>query len=95
MQHFHRYSKKEIISKLKKVGFSIGKIFYWNFVGLIFYVIFEKLLFKRVYEGVRCSEKAPSRFVNYLLRLWLRVENKLHFPLGLTLIVVAKNKILP
>lgn len=89
--HFRRYNKKEITVKLLNCGFHIREIRYWNFIGVLPYLSFEKILKRRVYEGMRYSQKGTlKRFINKILRIWfLVIENKISFHLGLTLLVVA------
>ncbi len=92
--HFRRYNKKEIVTKLLNCGFHIRRVRYWNFIGVLPYLFFEKILKKRVYEGMRYSQKRIlNRFASKILRIWfLVIENKIFSPLGLTLLVTAFKK---
>jgi len=92
--HYRRYEKKELTEKLIKAGFGIFEIRYWNFIGIIPFVIYEKLLHKPLNEDIRYSRsKTRSKIFNFLLHYWFSlVENRIRFPIGLTLIVVCKKK---
>lgn len=94
--HYRRYSRDELIEKLKASGFEIIDIKYWNFLGVLPFLFSEKILHKKVYEGMRYSRKSFfSRLLNNLLDRWFcRIENDVSVPIGLSLIVIAKpNKI--
>jgi SAM-dependent methyltransferase len=91
--HFRRYNKEELIRKLTDTGFRIQVIRYWNFSGVIPFFIFEKVLHKGIYEGMRYSRNSPfSIGLNGLLDLWFRtIENNIKFPIGLSLIIVCEK----
>jgi SAM-dependent methyltransferase len=93
--HYRRYDKKEITAKLKKAGFEIFEIRYWNFIGVIPFVLFEKILHKPVNENIRYSRiSLSSKIFNRLLNYWFSIiENNIHLPIGLTLIIVCKKRV--
>ena len=92
--HYRRYNKKELTKKVKNAGFDIFKLHYWNFIGIIPYVLFEKILHKSLNDTVRYSRtSAGSDILNRLLNYWFSIiENNIPFPVGLTLIAVCKKK---
>jgi 2-polyprenyl-3-methyl-5-hydroxy-6-metoxy-1,4-benzoquinol methylase len=91
--HFRRYDKNELIDELENVGFVISTIRYWNFIGILPFVLFEKVLHKPINETVRYSRTSLySKMIHPVLNLWFSVvENNIHFPIGLTLVVVCKK----
>jgi SAM-dependent methyltransferase len=92
--HYRRYDKKEITDKLKSAGFEIFELRYWNFIGVIPFVVSEKLLHKSVNENIRYSRTSmSSKIFNGFLNYWFSViENTIHFPIGLTFIVICKKR---
>ena len=91
--HHRRYDKEQLISKLRASGFDVIKIRYWNFLGLLPFLFSEKILGKRVYEGMRYSRGSFfSRLLNSLLDRWFGIiENNIRFPVGLSLIAVCSK----
>jgi 2-polyprenyl-3-methyl-5-hydroxy-6-metoxy-1,4-benzoquinol methylase len=92
--HYRRYEKQELILKIEDAGFTLSAIHYWNFIGLLPVVFFEKLLHRRVNETVRYSRTSLySRIIHPVLNGWFTLaENNVHFPVGLTLIAVCRKK---
>lgn len=96
--HVHtreRYSKGELLEKLKIPGFKIEKISFVNFVLLPLAVI--RYLFERLNPDREASsgiEKTPP-FINTVLTFILFIEAlliaKLNFPFGLGLIAVCRK----
>lgn len=94
MGHFRRYSKKNLLSKIVKSGFKIKKVRYWNIIGLLPYLFYEKILKKGVNENIRyCSSKKSFYLAvyNFLNKWFALVENKVNFGMGLSLVVVAQR----
>lgn len=90
--HFRRYDKIDLINKIETSGFHVDCIRYWNFAGILPVLIYEKLLHKRVYEKMRYSQGYRQEILNTILGSWFgKVENKIHWPIGLTLIAFAKK----
>jgi len=87
LQHYRRYSKKELIDKLTNAGFSLEKIEYMNFLAAIGWFI-EYKIFKRKHMA-----KIKIQFVDKLIPIIALVEKYIKFPFGLSLIVIAKVKI--
>ena len=90
--HYRRYGRNELIEKLRASGFDIVDIRYWNFLGVLPFLFSEKILHKKLYEGMRYSSGSFfSMPLNALLGWWFcRIENNVRFPIGLSLIVIAK-----
>jgi 2-polyprenyl-3-methyl-5-hydroxy-6-metoxy-1,4-benzoquinol methylase len=91
--HFRRYNRKILLSVLEGAGFEIESVRFWNAVGVA-PVWLSVLLDKRVNEEFRYQERSLLQsLINSILRNWLLyVENKVPFPLGLTLIAMAHPK---
>jgi len=90
--HYRRYDREVLLQLIKSMGFSICAIRYWNSLGLLTVAIFEKILHREVYEKNRYSQSYLNRSLNALLDRWFGlVENRIHPPLGLTLIAVVRK----
>lgn len=91
--HLRRYTPSELIVKLQNSGLEPIKIRYWNFLGFFPFLIFEKMLHRKIYEGMRYSRKSMfNRYLNILLDRWFYYfENGINFPFGLSLLVIAKR----
>lgn len=83
--HFRRYSKTEIVEKLKNNGFQINKIKYFNLFGTFGWFITGKVLKNRY-----LSSRLLSLF-DSLVPLFRTVEKLLNHPFGLSLIVICKK----
>jgi SAM-dependent methyltransferase len=92
--HFRRYDKTELTDKVKNAGFTIVDIRYWNFIGVIPFFVSEKVFHKPLNEDIRYSRtRLRSKILNTLLNYWFSlIENRIRFPIGLTLIVVCRKK---
>ena len=90
--HYRRYDREVLLQLIESIGFSLCAIRYWNSLGLFMVAIFEKILHREVYEKNRYSQSYLNRSLNMLLDRWFDlVENRVHPPLGLTLIAVARK----
>lgn len=92
--HYRRYSKKELVAKLKKNGFRVKQIRYWNFAGILPYLFCEKLLKRELNTQLRAKNKKGfvKKALASLLSLWFKyAENNINFGVGLTLICVAEK----
>ena len=97
--HKRRYTKKELIDKLEKSGFSIesSKYFFISIVPLLF---LRRLLNKDIQNEVTSeelsSEISMTPWINHILLLISRIENKLNILLpnffGGSLFIIARKK---
>jgi 2-polyprenyl-3-methyl-5-hydroxy-6-metoxy-1,4-benzoquinol methylase len=89
--HLRRYSRAQLVRLLTAAGFRVDLVRYWNFASLPLYVLIEKVLRWRMPDAVRYVRRrpGPSRLNRWLTWWFMRVENRLRFPLGLTFFVVA------
>ena len=91
--HYRRYGKDELIEKLRASGFDIVDIRYWNFLGVLPFLFSEKIVHKKLYEGMRYSRKSFfSIALNAILSWWFsNIENSVRPPIGLSLIAICKK----
>lgn len=92
--HLRRYTKSRLSRLLEHGGFQIQMMRYWNFAALPAYVLIEKLLRRKLPEGLRYGRsKLFGSLPNHVLRWWYTtVENRLLFPCGLTWFVIAHRR---
>tara|TARA_Y100000310_G_C20703195_1_gene832028 strand:+ start:2948 stop:3715 length:768 start_codon:yes stop_codon:yes gene_type:complete len=92
--HYRRYSKKEIIQKLSKIGFKIHHIRYWNMLGFFPYLFYEKILKKELNTELRTEKKKGifKKLLSNLLFFWFKyIENNFSLGFGLSLVCVAEK----
>jgi len=90
--HYRRYDKGHLINELRLAGFDIVDIRYWNFLGVLPVLFSEKILSKKVYEGMRYSRKFLARLLNGLLNGWFcYIENNVRFPIGISLVAICRK----
>lgn len=99
--HKRRYSRKELITKLERNGFTINKISYYVF--LLFPLFLSIRVFSNILwhgggkRNVKTSlEVKTIPVVNEILLLFMRAEKRLlrylNLPLGASLLVLAEKK---
>lgn len=93
MQHYRRYSARDIKQKLTVNNFKIQDLFYWNFIFFI-PLIFKRLVFKKKKPDTDAAN--ISKNLNRILFTILNFENKLikkgiKFPFGVSIFGVAKK----
>jgi len=92
--HKRRYTRKELVKKLKLSGFEILKDSYWNFFAFL-PVLFIRT-FKNIFK-IRSNDFYSFPIVfNYLIVFIIYLENFLlnyvNFPFGVSVFVVARKK---
>ena len=94
--HFRRYTKQELINKLQQAGFSIDYINYWNFF-LFPVALTTRVLYFFSNSTTSIGTKTPSAWLNYVLIRLVSVErfimSRIHFPIGLSILVVARKNV--
>ncbi|OGS22832.1 MAG: hypothetical protein A2252_06140 [Elusimicrobia bacterium RIFOXYA2_FULL_39_19] len=85
LDHFRRYSKKELLKKLASAGFTVEKIKYNNFIGLFGWFVNSRILRKKRFPILQ-----PLIFDKFIPAIRL-LEKFLKIPIGMNLIVVAKK----
>ena len=94
MGHFRRYTKNDLIQKVIKNNLKIKEIRYWNMLGFIPYLIFQKLFKNPEMTNLRTSNKKNifEKMIISLLHSWFQyIENNINFGFGLSLICVVKK----
>ena len=87
--HYRRYKLKELKKTLHRLGFSVIKIRYWNFVALPFVLLCRNYFNKNATRHEFALLPSP---INFILKKLLLIEQKLEFPLGTSIFVIAKNE---
>lgn len=70
VQHVRRYSKREIIHKIRGAGFLVTNIRYWNSI------LFPIAIIKRLLNLGKSDLNTPPQTINYILTRVIRVERK-------------------
>jgi SAM-dependent methyltransferase len=93
--HYRRYDKEDLVTKVRSSGFIVQDIRYWNGIGLVFVFIFEKIFRRSLNDSPRYSGNSKlSACLNTQLCRWFSlIENRVRFPLGLTLLVIGRKNI--
>lgn len=94
--HFRRYTKKELIGKLKAAGFEIERAGYWNFM-LFLPIACIRFLKNKFYSG---SSPSPDMnktkpVLNVMLRIFLILENSVIkwvvYPFGVSVFCIGRK----
>jgi 2-polyprenyl-3-methyl-5-hydroxy-6-metoxy-1,4-benzoquinol methylase len=85
LQHYRRYSRKDLADKLKNAGFMIEKLEYMNFISAIGWFINYKILKRK-----RMS-LATVWIADKFIPLTSVMEKHVKFPFGLSLFAVARK----
>ncbi len=91
--HLRRYTKQSIRELLERNGLTVESIRFWNFAALPVYFLVEKVLRRRMSDGLRYGRgKVVGSLPNRLLGWWYAgVENLLLFPCGLSFFIIARR----
>ena len=75
-------------------GFRVKHGRYWNMLGVLPYIFYEKILEKELETKFREKRSgAANSFFKKVLQLWFRfIENKINLGFGLSIIIVAEKK---
>lgn len=92
--HFRRYTSRELIGKLREIGFEPVQQRYWNVLGFLPYLISERLLQRELNTELR-TNRPKNWFQKLTIRLfhaWFRgIENRVSFGFGLSFLCVAEK----
>ena len=86
VDHYRRYDKAELKSKLERGGFTVEKLFFSNFPGIFGWFVNGRLLRRKSFPIMQ-----PLLF-DKLVPLISRVEKIFRPPLGMSLIAIARKK---
>ena len=89
--HLRRYTKADLRALLERHGFTVDRLQFWNFTALLLYALIEGGLRARISDTFRYGWwGALGSLPNRVFSWWyLTVENRMVFPVGLTLLAVA------
>ncbi len=82
--HYRRYSKTSLTKIVKKSGFTVETSRYWNFLGMFGWFFLFKILKKDI-------KSVSNSFFSNVLGNWLKIESRISFPLGQTLVLKARK----
>lgn len=83
--HFRRYSRPELLEKMRKAGFRIEESHYMNVPGALGWYVMHVLLKKRIFST------GSFNLYNKLAPLFRLVEQFIRPPFGLSVIAVGKK----
>jgi len=93
--HKRRYSKKEIMEKLREARFDILKSSYFNFF-LFFPILFARRLVHLFGLKIRSENEINLPLINFLFKAVFSLEvyvlKYLSFPFGVSILCIAKKK---
>ncbi len=85
IDHFRRYSKKEIIKEMEKIGFRINKSRRFNILGALGWFIAGRII-----KDTKVS-RGNIRLFNLLAPVFLRLEKLLEPPVGISILIIAQK----
>jgi glycosyltransferase involved in cell wall biosynthesis len=88
IHHFRRYERAELEEKLAKAGFEVETTAPMNALGIPGWWLNSVVLRRRTVPGIQAR-------VNDLLAPWLRFEEKLGLPVGMSLLAVGRKPAAP
>jgi SAM-dependent methyltransferase len=88
IHHFRRYERAELEEKLQKAGFVVEAMAPMNALGIPGWWLNSVLLRRRRVPGIQAR-------INDLLVPWLRFEEKLALPVGMSLLAVGRKPAAP
>lgn len=84
--HYRRYEKNELESKLSKAGFTVGKITFFNIVGLLSWLVRNW-----VTKNDNHLNKSHVKIFDSIVPFLQFIEPKSKLPVGISLIAVARK----
>jgi 2-polyprenyl-3-methyl-5-hydroxy-6-metoxy-1,4-benzoquinol methylase len=86
LEHYRRYTKRELLPKMLRTGFQVEKAFYMNFIGMAGWFVNNRLL--------KWREESASQiglFDRFVAPWAERIEKLVPPPIGLSLIAVGRT----
>ena len=95
LHHFRRYNKKQITKLLENANYEIEFITYFNFF-LFPLALISRILLK-IFPNSKPQDQIPSSIINSIFFKIFNCEkfflkNKINFPFGLSIVVIARHK---
>lgn len=93
--HFRRYSPSQLRRRLSDSGYKIVEMRTWNVIGFFAYLMFEKMTKKKISRAMRTGKKKGTfkKITHKILDYWMgKIENKINFGFGLSIICIATKK---
>jgi len=87
LEHYRRYTKRELLPKMLRTGFQVEKAFYMNFIGMAGWFVNNRLL--------KWREESASQiglFDRFVAPWAERIEKLVPPPIGLSLIAVGRTR---
>jgi len=84
LDHYRRYTKSNLVPKIRQAGFQVEKTFYMNVIGIFGWFLNNRILKKR-----EESKDQIQLFDQYIAPLAERVERFIPPPVGLSLIAIG------
>jgi SAM-dependent methyltransferase len=92
--HKRRYSRREIMNKLKAVGFDILKSSYFNFF-LFFPILIARRIIQLLGLKIRSENEVNSPWLNFIFKTVFSLEPYLlkyfSFPIGVSILCIARK----
>jgi len=91
--HFRRYTPNHLWFLARGEGLRVVEgPRYWNALGVLPYLFYEKLLGQPINDDLRKpSKSALKRLVGRGIYAWLSVETRLPLPFGLSLLMICRR----
>jgi SAM-dependent methyltransferase len=93
--HKRRYSKNELLKKLKQIGFEILKLSYFNFF-LFFPILISRRLMRIFKLKIESENKINFPILNFFLKTIFSIEPYVlkffSFPFGVSILCIAKKR---
>jgi len=93
--HRRRYSRKEIVKKLREAGFDILKSSYFNFI-LFFPILFARFIIRLFGFKIESENELNFPLINFFLKvifsLELYVLKYFSFPFGVSIFCIARKR---
>lgn len=90
--HYRRYSKKELLLKIKNAGFIPHEVRHWNALAFLPYWFAEKILHRELTVSYRADSgvQGIKKLLRKMISWWLTsIEHETSFGFGLSIILVA------
>jgi len=84
--HNRRYSKPDLLEKVKEAGFKVEYSRYWDLLGLVGWLVKCRLM-----KSTRVSQDLQNPIFDKIYDRWLSIEDHIVLPFGVNLVVKARK----